>query len=189
MNIYASSTTTSLHTPTLEPTMSIITAFHATAARFTRPIHIVQALLVLAAFIIGCALLANSSMPRSRSTTLVLVYAIKSALFLLYQYLSTHVARFTRWASLKAFFVLDALDCLLWFTAFIISCMGGGRCVESACALLGCAATVALLLTYVCATKSCRGADGGRFAYFVTAVGIGWPRWRASRKVDGLGGV
>ncbi|KAJ4992526.1 hypothetical protein SVAN01_01909 [Stagonosporopsis vannaccii] len=143
-------------------------AFFAFADRFNKTIHITQAVLVLGAFIVGCALMADSSMPRSRSTTLILVYSIKSALFLLYQYLTTHMDRFRRFASLKANFILDTLDCLLWFTAFIISCMGGGRCVGSSCALLGVAATVALLL---CAS------------YFVTAVGINWPKWRASKKV------
>ena len=126
--------------------MKVFDAFHAFAARFNRAVHITQALLVLTAFIIGCALLANTSMPRSRSTTLVLVYAIKSALFLLYQYLTTHTHRFQRWASLKANFILDVLDCLLWFTAFIISCMGGKRCVGSSCALIGVAAAVSLML-------------------------------------------
>ena len=72
-----------------------------------------------------------------------------------------------RWASLKANFILDTFDCLLWFTAFIIMCMGGGRCIGSSCALIGVAATIALLL---CAT------------YFVTAIGINWPKWRASKK-------
>ncbi|KAF3035121.1 hypothetical protein E8E12_005437 [Didymella heteroderae] len=148
--------------------MKVFDNFYAFADRFNRLIHITQALLVLIAFIVGCALMANTSMPRSRSTTLVLVYSIKSAVFLLYQYLSTHVERFRRWASLKANFILDAFDCLLWFTAFVISCMGGGRCVGSSCALMGLAATVALLL-------SC--------AYFITAVGINWPKWRASKKV------
>ncbi|KAJ4338939.1 hypothetical protein N0V87_003626 [Didymella glomerata] len=127
--------------------MKIIDNFYAAADRFNRTIHITQALLVLVAFIVGCALIANPSMPRSRSTTLILVYSIKSALFLLYQYLTTHAQRFTRWASLKANFILDTFDCLLWFTAFIISCMGGGRCGGSSCALVGVAATVALLLS------------------------------------------
>jgi hypothetical protein len=48
--------------------------FYAFANRFNRTIHIAQAILVLGAFIVGCALMANTSMPRSRSTTLILVY-------------------------------------------------------------------------------------------------------------------
>lgn len=105
--------------------MYIIEAYFAHIHRFRYLIHVIQALLVLFAFILGCALLADTSMPRSRSTTLVLVYAIKSAIFLLYQYLTKKVERFQRFASLKAYMILDTLDCLLWFTAFIISCMGG----------------------------------------------------------------
>ena len=127
--------------------MKIISDFYDFVNRSSRPIHITQALLVLSAFIVGCALMANPSMPRSRSTTLVLVYSIKSALFLVYQYLTTHKQRFERWASLKANFVLDAFECLLWFTAFVISCMGGGRCGGSSCVVMGIAATVALLLS------------------------------------------
>ena len=127
-------------------TMKLIDNFFAFADRFNRPIHITQAILVLGAFIVGCALMVNTSMPRSRSTTLVLVYSIKSALFLLYQYLTTYKQRFMRWASLKVNFILDAFDCLLWFTAFIISAMGSGRCVGSSCALVGIAATISLFL-------------------------------------------
>jgi hypothetical protein len=92
--------------------------------RFRRTIHIVQAILVVAAFIIGCALLADNSMPRSRSTFLILAYSIKSALFMSYQYMTNHVERLKQFASLKANMIMDTLDCLLWFTAFIISVMG-----------------------------------------------------------------
>lgn len=102
------------------------------------------------------------------NTLLTTPQSIKSAVFLLYQYLTTHKDRFRRFASLKANFILDTLDCLLWFTAFIISCMGGKRCMGSSCALLGVAATVALFLAST---------------YFITAIGIDWPKWRASKKL------
>ncbi|KZM26172.1 uncharacterized protein EKO05_0000460 [Ascochyta rabiei] len=148
--------------------MEVFSSFYAFADRFKRPIYIAQAVLVLGAFITGCTLVANTSMPRSPFTTLVLVYAIKSALFLLYQYLSTHMARFRRFASLKANYILYQLDCLLWFTAFFISCMGGGRCGGSSCTLIAVATTIALLL---CGT------------YLFTAIGINWPKWRASMKL------
>lgn len=126
--------------------MTLFSHFLALANTHNRPLHITQALLLLAAFITGIALLATPSIPPSRSTTLILVYAIKSALFLLYQYLTAHVARFSRWASAKANFLLDALDCLLWFTAFIVTCMGGKRCAGGGCAGVGIAAVLALLL-------------------------------------------
>ncbi|KAF2844779.1 hypothetical protein T440DRAFT_473154 [Plenodomus tracheiphilus IPT5] len=128
--------------------MIFVDIYFARIERFSRFIHIIQAILVLAAFIAGCALLADSSMPRSRSTTLILVYSIKSALFLLYQYLTKKIEKFKRFASLKAYMIMDTLDCLLWFTAFIISCMGGGRCRGSSCAVIGVAATIALLLCF-----------------------------------------
>lgn len=104
--------------------MSLFETMFERIERFRRTIHIVQAVLVLIAFIVGCALLADISMPRSRSTTLILVYSIKSALFILYQYLTKYTERLPRFASLKAYMIMDTLDCLLWFTAFIISCMG-----------------------------------------------------------------
>ncbi|KAH6643919.1 hypothetical protein C7974DRAFT_407630 [Boeremia exigua] len=148
--------------------MGYFTNFTIFADHYNRALHIAQAVLVLGAFIVGCALMADTSMQRSRSTTLVLVYSIKSAIFLLYVYLSTHTERFQRFASLKANFILDTLDCLLWFTAFIISCMGGGRCAGSSCALLGVAATLAIMLASL---------------YFVVAVGIDWVRWRAGKAV------
>jgi hypothetical protein len=54
--------------------MMFIDNFFAFADRFNRTIHITQVVLVLGAFIVGCALIANTSMQRSRSTTLILVY-------------------------------------------------------------------------------------------------------------------
>ncbi|KAH7079431.1 hypothetical protein FB567DRAFT_606641 [Paraphoma chrysanthemicola] len=117
--------------------MHVMTAYWENVHRFQYLIHVSQALL-----------LADTSTPRSRSTTLVLVYAINSALFLLYQYLTKNVERFGRFASLKAYMILDTLDCLLWFTAFIISCMGGSRCRGASCALPGGAATSAFLLCF-----------------------------------------
>ena len=59
--------------------MMFIDNFFAFADRFNRTIHITQAVLVLGAFIVGCALLANTSMPRSRSTTLILVYVCSNS--------------------------------------------------------------------------------------------------------------
>lgn len=131
--------------------MNFFVTYFASVERFSRSIHITQAILVLTALIVGCVLLADGSMPRSRSTTLILVYAIKSAIFLLYQYLTKKTERFRRFASLKAYMILDALDCLLWFTAFIISCMGGSRCRGKSCVVIGIAAAISLLLclTYV----------------------------------------
>jgi hypothetical protein len=105
--------------------MSFFRTILAQIERFRRIIHIIQAILVLAAFIIGCALLADKSMPPSRSIFLILVYSIKSALFMSYQYMTKHVERFRGFASLKANMIMDILDCLLWFTASIISVMGG----------------------------------------------------------------
>ena len=124
---------------TIFTTMKVSDNFLAFADRFNRTFHITQAILVLCAFIIGCALLATATMPRSRSTSILLAYSVKSALFLLYQYLTTHKQRFMRWASPKANCILDVLDCLLWFTAFIITVMGGGSCEgELLCADWGC---------------------------------------------------
>ena len=50
--------------------------------------------------------------------------AVKSILFITYQLLTQHSPRFIRFASLKANFVLNAIDVLFWFTAFILTCMG-----------------------------------------------------------------
>lgn len=60
--------------------MLFLDGFFTFADRFNKAIHIAQAVLVLGAFIVGCALMANSSMPRSRSTTLILVYVCPAPL-------------------------------------------------------------------------------------------------------------
>lgn len=54
--------------------MEFLGSFIVRIDRHRTTLHILQTLLVFAAFICGILLLADRSMPRSRSTTLVLVY-------------------------------------------------------------------------------------------------------------------
>ncbi|KAF2016398.1 hypothetical protein BU24DRAFT_462558 [Aaosphaeria arxii CBS 175.79] len=147
--------------------MLLPTAYWNNAARIQRIVHIAQVVLVLAAFITGIALLADSTIQRSRSTVLVFVYSLKSIIVLLYFYLSSHTARFARFASAKAYFILTVLEALFWFTAFIIMCMGGGRCFGRACATIGVAATLSLLLSLS----------------NVVLIPVTWADWRQSKKV------
>ena len=52
--------------------------------------------------------------------------AIKSLIFIAYQLATHYTARFIRFASLKANFVLNAIDVVFWLTGFILTIMGIG---------------------------------------------------------------
>lgn len=67
-----------------------------------------------------------------------------------YEIVTQRLARFQKWASLKANAVLGVLEPLFWFTAFILSCMGvSGRCQGGGCALSVILVLLTLVLRYV----------------------------------------
>lgn len=71
-------------------------------------------------------------------------------LVMTYEIVSQRVARFQRWASLKANAILGVLEPLFWFTAFILSCMGiSRRCQGGSCALGVMLVLLTLVLWYV----------------------------------------
>lgn len=64
------------------------------------------------------------------------IQGAKSLVFLLYQLLSTHVTYFRRWASLKAYFIINALEIVFWSAVvFLVMQANLKLCVGTSCAL------------------------------------------------------
>lgn len=64
-----------------------------------------------------------------------------------YQVITTHVDRFRKWASLRAYKIIDCMEIVFWFVVVIISFMGvSARCDGTACALAVIVALIAMVL-------------------------------------------
>ncbi|KAL4813001.1 hypothetical protein BDW67DRAFT_188122 [Aspergillus spinulosporus] len=96
-------------------------------------LHIIIGALVLGTFILTIARVADNGTPRARTNTWGIAVCVKSAVFIAYQVLTTHVDRLKRWANTKVNVVLNVIDTVFWFALIIISIMGamGSRSVSS----------------------------------------------------------
>ncbi|KAI9037553.1 uncharacterized protein KD926_000201 [Aspergillus affinis] len=110
-------------------------------------LHIVIGVLLLLNFILIIARLANKGTPPTRSNTWGVAVCVKSAVFMAYQILTAHANRLKRWASPKAYMILNIIDTIFWFALFIITCMStAGSCSGSSCPLGGIIATLTIIL-------------------------------------------
>lgn len=66
-----------------------------------------------------------------------------------YQYLTEHVSRFHKWASLKAYAILNTLEIIFWFMVIVLTFWGISMvCIGVSCALGWLVALMAFLMTY-----------------------------------------
>jgi hypothetical protein len=64
-----------------------------------------------------------------------------------YQIMTTHMDRLKRWASTKAYMILNVIDTIFWFALFVITIIGTrGAKSESSKALGGVTATLVVFL-------------------------------------------
>ncbi|RLL98764.1 hypothetical protein CFD26_103204 [Aspergillus turcosus] len=96
-------------------------------------LHIIIGVLMFLNLVLIIARIANKGTPKTRSNTWGIAVAdpmprasqcLKAAIFLAYQVVTAHVERFKRWASAKAYMILNAIDTILWFALFIITILG-----------------------------------------------------------------
>ncbi|CAG8048394.1 unnamed protein product [Penicillium nalgiovense] len=121
-------------------------------------LHIIMGALLLIVFILLIARFADSGTPKTRTNVWGIVVCIKSAVFMAYQIMTTHMSRLKRWASTKVYMILNAIDTVFWFALFVITIMGTrGSTTGSSQALGGVAATLVFFLcgltgflTFVC---------------------------------------
>ncbi|KAL4910527.1 hypothetical protein BDW74DRAFT_164428 [Aspergillus multicolor] len=87
-------------------------------------LHVVIGVPVLITFILTIARIADSGTPRARTNTWGIAVCLKSAVFMAYQLLTTHVTRLKRWANTKMYITLNVIDTVFWFALVVISIMG-----------------------------------------------------------------
>jgi hypothetical protein len=131
-------------------------------------LHIIIGALLLIVFILLIARIADSGTPKTRTNiwgivvvsyfpTYILISSaefintqpkcIKSAVFMAYQIMTTHMDRLKRWASTKTYMILNTIDTVFWFALFVITIMGTrGSTTGSSRALGGVAATLVFFL-------------------------------------------
>ncbi|KAJ5817061.1 hypothetical protein N7447_009294 [Penicillium robsamsonii] len=110
-------------------------------------LHIIIGASVFIVFILIIARIANSGTPKTRTNIWGIAVCLKSAAFMAYQILTTHMDRLKRWASTKAYMILNIIDTIFWFALFIITIMGTtGSTSGSSRALGGITATLVFFL-------------------------------------------
>ncbi|KFY21258.1 hypothetical protein V491_03044 [Pseudogymnoascus sp. VKM F-3775] len=118
-------------------------------ARYNIKIHIVQISLVVVMFILSGARIATKpkGRPTTRADTLGIVMGVKTIVVLLYQILSSHVERFRKWASLKAYAILNFMEILFWFVVVIVTFIGVSQfCSGVNCGLTWISVLIAIIL-------------------------------------------
>ncbi|KAH0364271.1 hypothetical protein KCU65_g6905, partial [Aureobasidium melanogenum] len=121
--------------------------------RYKFPVHVIYVVLVALAMGLSVPRLFMKSQPRTRANTIALGMGAKSLMFIAYQLLTEHVARFRRWRSYKAFFILNSLEIVFWAAvAFLVIQANLSRCIGTSCILSWVVAAlgIVLSLTAVC---------------------------------------
>ncbi|KAJ6185142.1 hypothetical protein N7519_006443 [Penicillium mononematosum] len=110
-------------------------------------LHIVIGALLLTVFILIIARITDSGTPKTRTNIWGIVVCIKSAVFMAYQIMTSHMDRLKRWASTKVYMIMNIIDTVFWFALFVITIMGTrGSTTGSSRALGGVVATLVFFL-------------------------------------------
>ncbi|KAH7008866.1 hypothetical protein EDB80DRAFT_893210 [Ilyonectria destructans] len=107
------------------------------APRYKTPMHVVQIVLVIVVIGLSAARMLMKNAPRGRSTTIGLGMGAKSLIIILYQLLTEHVDRLSRFASLKAFAILNSLEVVFWGAVAFLSLQANTKSCEGTSCTLG----------------------------------------------------
>ncbi|KAM0230387.1 hypothetical protein ACHAP5_011390 [Fusarium lateritium] len=100
------------------------------------PLQIVQVVLIIAVVALSAARILLPNRPPGRSATIGLGMGAKSLIILSYEILTEHFSRFQRWSSLKAYFILNALEIVFWGAVTFMAFRGNtSLCVGASCAI------------------------------------------------------
>ncbi|EYB21881.1 hypothetical protein FG05_11538 [Fusarium graminearum] len=100
------------------------------------PLQIVQVILIIAVISLSGARLLLPNRPPGRSTTMGLGMGAKSLIIISYEILSEHVSGLRRWRSLKAYFILNAMEVVFWAAVAFMMIRGNSSvCIGTSCAL------------------------------------------------------
>ncbi|KAF5979579.1 hypothetical protein FBULB1_5654 [Fusarium bulbicola] len=100
------------------------------------PLQILLVTLIITVIALSGVRLILPNRPRGRSTTMGLGMGAKSLIILTYEILTEHFIRFHRWHSLKAYFILNAMEVVFWAAVAFMMIQGNSKlCVGTSCAL------------------------------------------------------
>ncbi|KAG5753555.1 hypothetical protein H9Q69_001591 [Fusarium xylarioides] len=100
------------------------------------PLQIVIVTLIITVITLSGVRLILPNRPPGRSTTMGLGMGAKSLIILAYEILTEHSIRFHRWSSLKAYFILNAMEVVFWAAVAFMMIRGNSQlCVGTSCAL------------------------------------------------------
>ncbi|KAI1046893.1 hypothetical protein LB505_009742 [Fusarium chuoi] len=114
------------------------------------PLQILLVTLIITVITLSGVRLILPNRPPGRSTTMGLGMGAKSLIILAYEILTEHSIRFHRWSSLKAYFILNALEVVFWAAVAFMMIRGNSQlCVGTSCALGWVVFVLAGVLRYV----------------------------------------
>ncbi|PLB43220.1 hypothetical protein P170DRAFT_481166 [Aspergillus steynii IBT 23096] len=116
------------------------------STRWKLPLHCLQILLVVIVIGLTIPRMLMKNQPRTRATSMGLGMGAKSLVIIAYQLLTEHVDRLRRWASFKAFTILNALEIVFWAAvAFLNIQVNVKTCVAPGCEMGWAVMVVALV--------------------------------------------
>ncbi|PTU20517.1 hypothetical protein P175DRAFT_0531855 [Aspergillus ochraceoroseus IBT 24754] len=100
-------------------------------------VHCGQILLVIVIMALsGARLVLSGGTARTGASSMGLGMGAKSLVIILYQLLSEHVSSFKKWASLKAYLILNSLEIVFWAAVMVLVLQGNIQvCEGTTCAL------------------------------------------------------
>ncbi|KAJ9132429.1 hypothetical protein NKR23_g11207 [Pleurostoma richardsiae] len=118
--------------------------------RYKLVIHIIQMVLIVTVLILSVVRLLTRppGAPRTRANTMALGMSAKSLVIMLYEVLSEHVRAFKKWASLKAYVILNGLEIAFWgAVAFMMIQANTKFCVGTNCVLSWIVVVLSMILS------------------------------------------
>ncbi|KAB8079743.1 hypothetical protein BDV29DRAFT_151661 [Aspergillus leporis] len=105
-------------------------------SKWKTPLHCLQAFLVVVVIGLSIPRLFMKGQPRTRANTIGLGMGAKSLIIILYQVLTEHVAYLRKWASLKAYTILNVLEIVFWAAVVVLIIQANVNiCVAPGCTL------------------------------------------------------
>ncbi|KAE8310131.1 hypothetical protein BDV41DRAFT_579790 [Aspergillus transmontanensis] len=104
--------------------------------RWKLPLHCFQIFLIVMVIGLSIPRLFMKNQPRTRASTIGLGMGAKSLVIILYQLLTEHVTALRKWASLKAYTILNALEIVFWAAVTVLTIQANVQmCVAPGCIL------------------------------------------------------
>ncbi|KAE8340556.1 hypothetical protein BDV24DRAFT_164288 [Aspergillus arachidicola] len=104
--------------------------------RWKLPLHCLQLFLIVMVIGLSIPRLFMKNQPRTRASTIGLGMGAKSLVIILYQLLTEHVTALRKWASLKAYTILNALEVIFWAAVAVLTIQANVQmCVAPGCIL------------------------------------------------------